>query len=109
MQTKLRQDEADGLMERALTISTQAAAWHTSRMAFGMHNGSYEVLAAQGLAGLGMDTTNVRGRYGITDATPFTLEVTGVSTRYPGIGVRVYISEFDVDSSATGFNGEYTL
>lgn len=109
MERNYRQDEADGLMDRTLTIATQATGWHTSNSAFGTENGSYERLLEIGISGLGMDTTNVRGRYAITDATDHTLEVTGVSDRHEGIGVRVYINRYNVDSSRVSFDGDYTL
>ncbi len=109
MDRNYRQDEADGMLDRALSIATQAAAWHTSSSAFGAHNGSYERLLDLGIAGLGMDTTSVRGRFAITAATPTTLEVTGVSDRYTGIGVRVFVSEFTVDSSRISFTGDFSL
>ena len=109
MERNYRQDEADGLMDRTLTIATQATAWHTSNSAFGMDNGSYERLLDIGIGGLGMDTTNVRGSFAITDATPTTLEVTGVSDRYLGIGVRVYVTQYSVDSSRVSFDGDFTL
>jgi len=109
MERNYRQDEADGLMDRTLTIATQATGWHTSNSAFGTENGSYERLLDIGIAGLGMDTTNVRGRFAITAATQNTLEVTGVSDRYEGIGVRVYITSYRVDSSNVSFDGDYDI
>jgi hypothetical protein len=109
MERNYRQDEADGIMDRTLTIATQATGWHTSNIAFGPDNGSYERLLDIGISGLGMDTTNIRGRYAITDATENTLEVTGVSDRHEGIGVRVYITRYNVDSSRVSFDGDYTL
>ena len=51
----------------------------------------------------------VRGRYRITRATATQLEVTGVSSRYPGIGVRVYVTDYDIDSSRVDFEGNLTF
>ena len=104
-----RQDEADGLLERALAIATHAAGWHSVNLMFGGGNGSYERLAAGGLGALSLDSTTVRGRYRITAATATTLEITGVSTRRPDIGVRVYVTDFDVDSSRVSFTSEFSL
>ena len=103
------QDEADGLLERALAISTNAVGWHTLNGPFGGGAGSYERLAAGGIGMLSLDSTTVRGRYRITAATPTTFEVTGVSTRRPGVGVRVYVTEFEVDSSVVSFTGGFSL
>lgn len=104
-----RQDEADGLLERGLAIATHAAGWHSLNSQFGGPNGSYERLETGGLAMLGLDDTTVRGVYAITDATMTTLEITGVSTRYPEVGVRVFVEGFRVDSTATDFDGGITL
>ena len=104
-----RQDEADGLLNRSLAIATQAAYWKAKNDPFAGGNQSYERLATDGLRTLALDAANVRGRFAITGATPATLEVTGVSDRYPGIGVRVYLREYGVDSSAVSFDGDFSL
>ena len=104
-----RQDEADGLLDRGLAIATEAVAWKAKHDPFGGGNGSYERLQASGMQTLSLDSVNVRGRYSITGATESTLQVTGVSGRFPDIGVRVYVRRFDVDSSAVSFDGRFTL
>jgi hypothetical protein len=70
---------------------------------------SYASLATDGLAKLALDSINVRGRYRITRATDNQLEVTGVSSRYPGVGVRVYVTEYDIDSSRVSYVGALTF
>ena len=104
-----RQDEADGLLDRALAISTHAVQWKTVNDPFNGGNQSYEPLAEGGLQRLALDSTNVRGRFAITGATQRTLEVTGVSDRYPDVGVRVFIQDYKVDSSRVSFNGAISL
>ncbi|HYE94957.1 MAG TPA: hypothetical protein VD962_02010 [Rubricoccaceae bacterium] len=104
-----RQDEADGLLERSLAIATHAVAWKTRQDPFAGGNQSYAALATNGLQTLALDTATVRGRFGITDATASTLEITGVSIRYPEVGVRVYVSDYGVDSSRVSFEGDFTL
>lgn len=104
-----RQDEADGLLDRSLAIATHAAYWKAKNDPFAGGNESYERLAESGLSTLALDDANVRGRFAITSATPEALEVTGVSDRYPGIGVRVYLRGYAVDSSAVSFAGAYGL
>jgi hypothetical protein len=104
-----RQDEADGLLDRALAISTHAVQWKTKMDPYNGGNQSYVGLATDGMATLSLDTTNVRGRFAITGATASTLEVTGVSDRYPDIGVRVNVTEYAVTSSDVSFEGEITL
>ncbi len=104
-----KQDEADGLLDRALAISTYAVQWKTTKDPFNGGNQSYAPLATNGLETLAMGETTIRGRFGITAATQTTLEITGVSDRYPGIGVRVYVTNYDVDSSRVSFDGEIGL
>lgn len=104
-----RQDEADGLLERGLALATHAAGWHSVNLQFGGGSGSYERLATHGIGMLSMDSTTVRGRYRFTRATPTTLEITGVSTRRPDIGIRVFVTDFQIDSSRVSFDGEFSL
>lgn len=104
-----RQDEADGLLDRSLAIATHAAYWKAKNDPFAGGNQSYGDLVSGGMARLALDSANVRGRFSITSATPTTLEVTGVSNRYPGIGVRVYVQNYGVDSSRVRFDGTFSL
>ncbi|MEM7786215.1 MAG: hypothetical protein AAF594_00675, partial [Bacteroidota bacterium] len=104
-----RQDEADGLLNRALAISTHAVYWKTKNDPFAGGDQSYLNLVPGGIEELALDSTNVRGRFAFTQATPNTLEVTGVSDRYPDVGVRVYIRNYDVDSSRVAFDGSLSL
>ena len=104
-----KQDEADGLLDRGLAIATHAVYWKSKNDPFAGGNQSYETLTTDGLQTLALDDATVRGRFAITAATESTLEVTGVSDRFPGIGVRVYVQKYDVDSSRVSFDGAYTL
>ena len=104
-----RQDEADGLLDRALAITGHAVQWKVTQDPYNGGNQSYERLAENGLQTLGLDTTTVRGRFRITDATDERLEVTGVSDRYEGIAVRVFIDQYDVVGSDVSFTGEIDL
>ncbi len=109
MNKGFRQDEADGLLDRSLSIASSSAKWKMTQDPFHGGNSSYAELATQGMETLSMDSLNVRGRYRITAATPNTLEVTGVSERYNGIGVRVYVSGYSIDSSRVAFDGAITF
>ncbi len=104
-----RQDEADGLLDRALAITGSAVKWKITSDPYNGGNQSYERLAENGLQTLGLDTTTVRGRFRITDASDTRLEVTGVSDRYEGIAVRVFIDRYDVVGSDISFTGEIDL
>ena len=109
LQRGFRQDEADGLLDRGLTIATHAAGWNTQNEWYGGGGGSYERLADNGIETLAIDSTTVRGRFVITAASANTLQVTGVSDRYPDIGIRVFVTGYDVDSSQVDFEGEIAL
>ena len=109
LQKGYRQDEADGLLDRSLAIASHAVYWKTRSDPFAGGNQSYAELGEGGLALLALDSTNVRGRFRITDATENTLEVTGVSDRYPTVGVRVYVSGYAIDSSVVRHNGTLTF
>lgn len=109
LQKGFRQDEADGLLDRSLAIATHAAQWRATMGPFNGGNLSYERLESEGLDALALNHTNVRGEFAITGATFNTLEVTGVSTRYPEIGVRVFLTDYSVDSSLVRFDGSITI
>ncbi len=104
-----RQDEADALLDRALAITGYAIQWKVTSDPYSGGNESYERLKDNGLQTLGLDSVNVRGRFRITDATPTRLEVTGVSSRYEGVAVRVFIDRYDVVGSDISFDGEISL
>src|SRR5690606_17735501 len=95
-QKHYRQDEADGLLDRSLAIATHAVYWKSKNDPFAGGSQSYERLEEEGLQLLGLDSANVRGQFAITGATESTLEVTGVSDRYPEVGVRVYVNNYDI-------------
>ena len=109
VQRHIRQDEADGLLDRGLSIATHAASWKSRNDPFNGGNQSYEGLLTNGMGTLDLDTTTVRGRFGITDATVNTVEITGVSDRYPEVCIRVYVNDYGIDSSAVRFDGSLSL
>lgn len=104
-----RQDEADALLDRALAITGYAVQWKITMDPYSGGNESYERLQENGLETLGLDSTSVRGRFRITDATSTRLEVTGESDRYEGIAVRVFIDQYDVVGSDISFDGTISL
>lgn len=109
LQTNYQKDEADGLMERSLSIAAQAVYWKSKNDPFAGGSQSYQELAEGGMQRLALDSINVRGRFSFTNATTNTLEVTAVSDRIPGVGVRVYVSDYSVDSAATAFDGSISF
>ena len=104
-----KKDEADGLLDRGLSIAAYAVQWKVTNDPFVGGNQSYESLADSGVEGLALSETTIRGHFAITGATKNTLEVSGVSDRYPEVGIRVFVNQYDVDSSYVRFDGSITI
>ncbi len=102
-------DEADGLLDRSLSIASYAVQWKITNDPFVGGNQSYAQLADGGLQQLSLAETTLRGRFAFTEATVNTLQITAVSDRYPDVGVRVFVQGYDVDSSLIRTNGTITL
>lgn len=108
-ETRFRQSIVDNLVEHNLSIATEAVFWKTKRDPFWGGNAKYTGLATDGMQTLFMgETTNV-GTFKITKATDNELEITAIATDYPEIGVRTYVTDYSIDSTAISYNGEITL
>ena len=105
----IRQDEADGLLDRGLAIASHAVHWKTINDPFAGGNQSYADLAVDGLDRLALGETTIRGQFAITSATADAIEVTGISDRYPDIGIRVFVDGYAIDSSYVRFDGSLSL
>ncbi len=107
--TRFRQSIADNLVEHNLSIATEAVFWKTKRDPFWGGNAKYSGLANDGMQTLFLgDKTNV-GTFKITKATDNDLEITAVATDYPDIGVRTYVHNYSIDSTAISYDGTITL
>ncbi len=109
LERHFEQDEADGLLDRSLAIATHAVYWKTTNDPFNGGNQSYERLEERGLQTLALDTTTIRGAFAITGATANTLEITGVSSRYPRIGVRITVDDYDIAETLVRFDSSIVL
>ena len=109
VQKYTRQDEADGLLDRTLAISSQAVYWKTKNDPFAGGDQSYAALATNGMQTLALDTATVRGRFRITGAWADSVEVSAVSTRYPDIGVRVTVDQYDIKRTVVAYDSSITL
>jgi len=104
-----KKDEADGLLDRSLSIATHAVYWKSKNDPFAGGNQSYIRLANEGIGMLAIDDSNIRGRYGIESASQDSLVVVGVSERYPGVGVRVIVVGYGIERSELRSDGTINL
>ncbi|MEM1041167.1 MAG: hypothetical protein AAGI91_00915 [Bacteroidota bacterium] len=109
VQKYTRQDEADGLLDRSLAIATQAVYWKTKNDPFAGGNQSYAALASNGMEQLALDTATVRGSFDITGAWPDSVEITAVSSRYPDIGVRVMVDQYEIKRTVIAYDSSITM
>jgi hypothetical protein len=109
LQRHYRQDAADGLLDRSLTIASHAVYWKTRNDAFAGGDQSYSALATDGLSLLALDSVSIRGRFAITGATGSDLEITAQSEEYPEVGVRVHVTDYEIGASDVAFDGTISL
>ena len=105
METKLKQSAADNLVDRNLSIATDAVYWKTKRDPFNGGNAEYTGLAVDGMRTLFLGETTHNGTFKITNATANELEITSVSTRYPSIGVRTFVRDYEIVSTDVSYDG----
>lgn len=108
-ETKLRQSQADTLISRNLSIASEAVFWKTKRDPYAGGNASYAGLATDGMQKLFLGESTHNGMFKITLATNSDLEITAVSTSYPEIGVRTFVHEYSIDSTAIAYDGSITI
>ncbi len=109
VQKYTRQDESDGLLDRSLAIATQAVYWKTKNDPFAGGDQSYAALATNGMQTLALDTATVRGRFDVTGAWPDSVEITAVSSRYPDIGVRITVDQYEIKRTVVAYDSSITL
>lgn len=109
MQVKQRQFAADNLLNRSLDIATHAVQWKTKNDPFRMGDAHYTHLGTNGLGMMGLATSVGEGQYEITRATADSLVITAVSTRYPTLGVRVTVVNYDITRTDVNHADEINL
>ena len=109
MDKKLRQSAADTLVERNLTIATEAVYWKTKSDPFNGGNAKYTGLDSGGMQMLFVGEETLNGTFKITLATDDELQITAVSSRYPNIGVRTYVQDYEIVSTDVRYDGSITL
>lgn len=106
---KLRQSAVDNLIDRNLSIASEAVFWKTKRDPYNGGNAKYSGLATDGMKRLFLGELTEAGAFKITYADDNTLQITGVSTSYPEIGVRTFVSNYSIDSTAVRHDGTITI
>lgn len=105
----MRQRHADLLVNHGVHIASEAVTWRTKTTPFLGGGGTYSDLDTDGMEKLLMDDERLPGRFAITRAVGDELEVTGVSTDFPEIGIRVYVEETDIVNTEIAYDGSITL
>ena len=108
-QQKMRQMEMDHIVNRNLTIASAAALWKTKKDPYDGGNASYSGLAVNGLVRLNLEVDTGRALFEITQANGNGLIITGVSTKYPEIGARTWVSSNKVDSTIVSFDSDFSI
>lgn len=107
--TTLRQAAVDNLVDRNLSIATNAVFWKQKRDPFSGGNASYAGLAEDGMQTLFLGEETLLGLFKITAATETELEITAVSSRYPEVGIRTFVREYEIDSTVVRYDGSITI
>ena len=108
-ETKLKQAEVDTLINRNLSIASEAVFWKTKRDPYSGGNASYAGLATDGMQTLFLGEATHNGTFKITHATSSELQITAVSLSHPEVGVRTYVTDYNIDSTAVRYDGTITL
>lgn len=106
---KMEQSAADNIVDRNLTIASEAVAWKTKRDPYNGGNASYSGLETEGLKKLFLKETTNNGTFAITLATDDELQITGVSSSFPNLGARTYIRNYSIDSTTVAYDGSITI
>lgn len=103
---KMRQSTMDNLLDRNLSIATNAVVWKSKSDPYYGGDASYSDFTLHSTA---LKGTTASGRFEITRADGDDLWITAVSRRYPEIGVRTYVHAYDIDSTAVAYDGSITI
>lgn len=106
---KMKQSAADNLVDRNLAIATEAVYWKTKSDPFNGGNAQYTGLETGGMEKLFVGETTLNGTFKITKATADELEITAISSRYPTIGVRTFVRDYEIVSTDVRYDGSINL
>lgn len=105
-ETTMRQRAVDNLIDRNLSIASDAVFWKQKRDPYNGGNASYSGLAYDGMQKLFVGEETILGVFKITHASGDELQITATSTRYPDIGVRTFIEGYDIVKTEVSYDGE---
>lgn len=108
-ESTLRQSAADNLVDRNLSIATEAVYWKQKRDPFSGGNASYEGLATDGMQKLFLGEETPFGFFRITNASETELEITAVSLRYPELGVRTFVERYEIVATDIAYDGSIAV
>lgn len=106
---KFRQNLADSLVERNLTIASEAIAWKTRTDPYRGNNADYKDLEDGGMEKLFLGERTVNGCHKFTTANGQQLVISAQSVRHTDVGIRTYVTGEKVDSTRVFFDGSITL
>ncbi len=109
VQDQLKKNQADNLVSRNLEIASSAVMWKTKKDPYAGGNQSYSGLNTNGFAQLFMEEETDDATYFMTSPSSLELEITGISKRYPEIGARTFVNDYDVLSTDVKYDGTYTI
>lgn len=109
VQDQLQKSQADNIVSRNLEIASSAVMWKTKSDPYAGGNQSYSGLNTNGFAELFMDSETDDAYYALNSPSTLELEITGVAKRYPNIGARTYVNDYDVLLTDVKYNGTYTI
>ena len=105
----MKKSETDNLISRNLEIASSAVFWKTKKDPYAGGNQAYTGLNDNGFVKLFMESETHYGVFALESPAPSRLIVTGVSKRYPQLGVRTYVSGYEVDSTIVNNNGDVII
>ncbi len=108
-ENKMRQNTVDNLLGRGLTIASEAVYWKTKTDPYRGGNASYSGLENNGMQALFVGETTLVGTYKITKAIGNELVITAVSTKYPEVGIQIFVNGNSIDSTTVVHDGSITL
>ena len=105
----MQQRHVDLLMNHGVHVASEAITWRTKGSPFLGGGGTYSDLSAEGMEQLLMSEERLPGIFRITRANGDDLEVTGISTDYPDIGILITVVGEEITDTDIAYDGSITM